>query len=212
MEGILSEVEIVHAIWQGQIVITPIISPDQIGPTIDIRLGTEFIIKRMDRLTHYDPVVFNRDYVGDPERIMRFYETVKRVKPNQFFVLHPGQFAIGCSLEYIRFSPAIGAQLEGKSSWAREGLNVHSTAGLIHPGHDGIIVFELHNVGSQPITLYPGARVAQLLIYKVSKEATGYGERGAKYSRYVTTSIGRPWEEWEFAALSERIKLGTQES
>lgn len=214
--GILNESEIVHAMLQGEIVITPLLSSDQIGPTVDLRLGTEFIIKKMESLPFLDPVRFNALYRDDPEQIMRFYEVVKRVEPTQEFILHPDQFAISCTMEYIHFSPSIGAQLEGKSSWARDGLNVHSTAGLIHAGHSGIIVLELHNNGTHPIALYPGTRVAQLLLYRLNSmelEAHAYADReGAKYSKYVATNIGRPWEDWEFSVLSSTIGQRTRNS
>jgi len=210
MNGILSEAEIVHALLQGDIVVTPLISADQIGPTIDLRLGTEFIVKRMDSLPYFDPLEFHRLHKEDPEQIMRFYEIVKRIDPTKPFWLHPSQFAIGCTIEYVHLPPIVGAQLEGKSSWAREGLNVHSTAGLIHPGHSGVIVFELHNAGTHPIALYPGTKVAQLWLYRLGRSVPqGYAEQGAKYAKYVATAIGRPWEDWEFEALSERIELGT---
>lgn len=206
MEGILSEVEIVHAMLQGDIVVIPAPSVDQIGPTLDLRLGTEFIIKRMDSMPHYDPREFRQIYDEDPEKIMRFYEIVKRVDPEQPFWLHPSQFAIGCTLEYVHLPAAIGADLEGTSSWAREGLNVHSTAGLIHPGHSGTITLELHNVGTHPIALYTGTRVAQLRLYRLGVPAPwAYAERKVRYAKYVAPTIGRPWEAWEFEALSERI-------
>ena len=213
-EGILSEIDILYSICREEIVITPLISADQLGPTIDLRLGTEFIVKRMDALTHYDPIHFSKDFKEDPEQIMRYYDEVRRINPTQYFVLHPSQFAIGCTLEYVKLPPSIGGQLEGKSSWAREGLNVHSTAGLIHPGHEGIIVFELHNAGFHPITLYPGARIAQLLFYRMTKDSPSpYGKQEtAKYSKSVSTSIGRPWVDWEFSALSEKVNSGQSQA
>ena len=206
MSGFLSEIEIVHAILHGDIRVMPLLSADQIGPTIDLRLGTEFIIRRMDSIPYFDPVQFHRYHEDDPEQLMRFYEIVKRVDPVVPFWLHPNQFAIGCTLEYVHLPRELGAQLEGKSSWAREGLNVHSTAGLIMPGHSGIIVFELHNVGTHPIALYTGTRVAQLLPYRLDRPSPrGYAEGEGKYARYVAASIGRPWDDWEFRVLSDRM-------
>jgi dCTP deaminase len=208
MDGILSESEIVHAVLNGEIAIEPVVSADEFGPTIELRLGTEFIVKRMDSMPHYDPIEFHDAYNRDPEQIMRFYEIVKKVDPNLPFWLHPNQFAVACTLEYVHFSPRIGAHLEGKSSWAREGLNVHSTAGLIHVGHSGIIVFELNNVGTHPIALYPGTKVAQLWIYRLRESAAhAYAEQeNAKYAKNIATSIGRPWQDWEYQAISEKFE------
>ncbi|MHB8104177.1 MAG: dCTP deaminase [Dehalococcoidales bacterium] len=209
MDGILSEVEIVQALYNNEIAIIPVISADEFGPTIELRLGTEFIIKKMDSVPHYDPVEFHNIYSQDPEKIWRYYEIVKRVDPTVPFWLHPNQFAIGCTLEYVHLPCDIGAHLEGKSSWAREGLNVHSTAGIIHIGHSGIIAFELHNVGTHPIALYPGTKVAQLELYRLSRSANkAYAElQSAKYAKHVATAIGRPWIDWEFTVLSDRIAL-----
>lgn len=213
------EAEIVTAMLNKEIVVTPLISTSQINSTIDLRLGTEFIVKRMDGLTHFDPVEFRTMWEEDPEQITRYYERIKRVlKPDakrpdvpiRPFILHPGQFALGCTLEYVRLAPSIGAFLEGVSSWAREALNVHSTAGIIHPGHDGIITFELHNLGTNPITLYAGTKVAQLLLYRASI-GEPYMNRG-KYRRNVSTSIGRPWEDWEYKAIADALKSSRRET
>jgi dCTP deaminase len=201
---ILNDVEVLHAILKDDIVVTPLVRPDQVGGTIDLRLGTEFVVKRMDRLTHFDPVRFNKEHRKDAEAAMQYYETIKRVEPNSYFVLHPGQFALGCTLEYIRLSKQIGGQLEGRSSWAREGLNVHSTAGLIHPGHEGVIVFELQNAGTHPLPLYPGIRVAQLWLYELSDTAKhSYSDENPKYLKDIETTYGRPWEDWDFDVLAD---------
>jgi deoxycytidine triphosphate deaminase len=164
----------------------------------------------MDRFTHLDPVDFHRRQKKDPEAVLKYYEVIKKVDPREPFILHPGHFALGCTLEYVRLDPDIGALLEGRSSWAREGLNVHSTAGIIHPGHRGIIVFELLNGGSHPIPLYPGTRVAQLLLYELEHAVVnpyGASDSEAKYLPDVAT-YGRPWEDWEFGHLSKELPPG----
>jgi dCTP deaminase len=99
----------------------------------------------------------------------------------------------------------VGAHLQARSSWARLGLNVHTTAPLIHPGHDGLIVFELHNVGELPIELYTGARVAQLWLYELPEsDAQGYADSDeAKYSKVLSTGVGRLWEDPEFGILAK---------
>ena len=203
---VLADSEVAFRLLSGDIVITPIISKDQVGTTVDLRLGSEFVVKKMDRLTHLDPVYFHRLEQSHPETVRGFYDTVKLVDPSKSFVLHPGQFALGSTLEYICLPPNIGGLLEGRSSWAREGLNVHSTAGIIHPGHRGIIVFELLNSGTHPLQLYPGIRVAQLLFYELEVDSQRpYGPvSGAKYGRYVATNFGRPWEDWEFRVLAKQ--------
>ena len=122
------------------------------------------------------------------------------------FILHPGQFALGSTLEYIELPANIGAQLEGRSSWAREGLNVHSTAGLIHPGHRGVIVFELQNVGTHPLPLYAGTRVAQLLFYRLPNASRKPYSKENRYFGMTETQFGAPWKDWEFGVLRKKIE------
>lgn len=200
---ILSDSEVVLALLNDDIAITPLLDCAQVKSTIDLRLGTEFVVKKMDRFTHLDPIDFHLIQKKNPEAVHQLYDVIKRLDPRTPFILHPNHFALGSTLEYISLKDDFGGMLEGRSSWAREGLNVHSTAGLIHPGHKGIIVFELSNSGSLPIPLYPGMRVAQLLIYKLAYKAkVPYGPSGdAKYAKYLATNFGRPWEDWEFACL-----------
>lgn len=204
---ILSDSEIVYYLLRNKIIITPLVDHAQVRSTVDLRLGTEFVVKKMDRWTHLDPIEFHRLQEKDPESVLQFYEVIKRLEPKTPFILHPNHFALGCTLEYIYLPPEIGGMLEGRSSWAREGLNVHSTAGIIHPGHKGIIVFELSNSGSHPIPLYPGMRVAQLLLYELANPTQSpYGpDVEAKYTKYVATNFGRPWEDWEFAWLAKKL-------
>lgn len=203
---ILSDAEIVLHLLNKDIVITPLVDYGQVKSTVDLRLGTEFVVKRMDRFPHLDPVLFYKEHKKDPDASLELSEVIKRIEPQTAFILHPNHFALACTLEYIFLPANIGGLLEGRSSWAREGLNVHSTAGIIHPGHKGIIVFELSNSGSHPISLYPGMRVAQLLLYELATDTQNpYGsDTGAKYTKYVATNFGRPWEDWEFDCLAER--------
>lgn len=203
---ILSDSEVVYHLLNDDITVTPLLDCNQVKSTIDLRLGTEFVVKRMDRFTHLDPIDFHIRQKEDPESVLHMYDVIKRLDPRSPFILHPNHFALGSTLEYIALPRHFGGMLEGRSSWAREGLNVHSTAGLIHPGHRGIIVFELSNSGSHPIPLYPGMRVAQLLIYDLASSTEipyGLGVN-VKYARYLATNFGRPWEDWEFACLAEK--------
>jgi len=206
---ILSDAEVVYYLLKGEkIVVTPLLDSAQVKSTIDLRLGTDFVVKKMDRFTHLDPITLHRVQKKDPEAVLQIYDVIKRPDPRSSFILHPKHFALGCTLEYVYLSPEIGGILEGRSSWAREGLNVHSTAGFIHPGHRGIIVFELSNSGSHPIPLHPGMRVAQLLLYELANSTElPYGpDVAAKYTKYVATNFGRPWEDWEFACLAESAR------
>jgi dCTP deaminase len=197
----LTDAEVVFALYSGSITITPIFSAEQLGPTVDLRLGTEFIVKKMDKLSFFDILRFNEMSNVAGNDIERYYERVRVIDPGEPFVLHPGQFALGSTLEYIELQANIGAQLEGRSSWAREGLNVHSTAGLIHPGHRGVIVFELQNLGTHPLPLYAGTRVAQLLFYRLPNMLKRPYSSNNRYFGMTETRYGAPWKDWEYERL-----------
>src|SRR3954454_14218778 len=100
------------------------------------------------------------------------------------FILHPGEFVLGATLERLGLPDDLVARLDGKSSLGRLGLQVHSTAGLADPGFEGQITLELSNVASLPITIYPGMRVAQLVFERLTTPADrpyGHGRLGSKY-------------------------------
>jgi dCTP deaminase len=97
------------------------------------------------------------------------------------FVLHPGQFVLTATLEYISLPPDLVAYVVGRSSWGRLGLNI-ATATMVAPGFKGAITFEMVNLGTVPIALYPGTRIAQLVFHQLSKaEAQQYGNKDSKY-------------------------------
>ena len=92
------------------------------------------------------------------------------------FILHPGEFVLGSTLERIRLPDDLVARLEGKSSLGRLGLLIHSTAGFIDPGWDGHVTLELSNVANLPITIYPGMKIGQISFMQMTEPAaTPYG-------------------------------------
>lgn len=96
-----------------------------------------------------------------------------------FFVLHPGQFALAASIERFTFAPNIVAQVNGKSSLGRLGLQVHATAGFFDPGWDGVATLELSNVAPLPLRLYPGMKIAQMVFMRSTTSAKRpYGSKG----------------------------------
>jgi dCTP deaminase len=111
------------------------------------------------------------------------------------FILHPGEFVLGSTLERIRLPDDLVARLEGKSSLGRLGLLIHSTAGFIDPGWDGHVTLELSNVANLPITIYRGMKIGQLSFMELSEPAASpygsdalgskyQGQRGPTPSRY----------------------------
>ncbi|AOZ72175.1 dCTP deaminase [Boudabousia tangfeifanii] len=100
------------------------------------------------------------------------------------FVLHPGEFVLGATLETVTLPDDIAARLEGKSSLGRLGLLTHSTAGFIDPGFSGQVTLELSNTATMPILLYPGMKIGQLCFFRLSAPAQKPYGQGATGSRY----------------------------
>lgn len=140
--------------------VTPILDPAQIGDgSIDVRLGPDFIVtKRATALPVFDPARVD-DIAG---RVRDYQEYVRRPLGSAFY-LHPGEFAIARTLEYITLPDSLNAQVLGRSSWGRLGL-VIATATVIQPKFKGTITLELANVGTVPIVLYVGVRIAQIVV------------------------------------------------
>jgi dCTP deaminase len=146
--------------------ITPLVDArDQIGEaSVDLRLGPDFIVaKRATGLATFDPA-----RVDEISRGIRDYQDYLRRPPGSAFYLHPGEFAIARSLEYITLPDYISAQVNGRSSWGRLGLII-ATAALIQPGFGGTITLELANLGTVPIVLYVGVRIAQISFWDVAE-------------------------------------------
>ena len=98
------------------------------------------------------------------------------VEDDTAFVLHPGEFVLGSTLERVRLPDDLVARLEGKSSLGRLGLLIHSTAGFIDPGWNGHVTLELSNVANLPVTIYPGMKIGQISFVQLSEPAeTPYG-------------------------------------
>ena len=115
------------------------------------------------------------------------------------FILHPGEFVLGSTLERIRLPDDLVARLEGKSSLGRLGLLIHSTAGFIDPGWDGHVTLELSNVANLPITIYYGMKIGQLSFVQLSEAAEtpyGSGDRGAKYQGQEGATPSRSWQNF----------------
>ena len=94
--------------------------------------------------------------------------------------LHPGHFVLGSTLEYIRMPAHVVGQVLGRSSWARMGLIV-ATAVLVQPGYSGVLTLELANIGDVPIKVYPGLRVAQLVVWNLAEPTHNAYQSSAKY-------------------------------
>jgi dCTP deaminase len=125
-----------------------------------------------------------------------------RIGPTEPIVLHPGEFALASTLEYICLPTTLAARLEGRSTWGRLGLQVHSTAGFVDPGFEGILTFELNNLGKLPLMLFAGIRIAQICFYTCAPTTIPYKRiPGAKYAEKTGSVSSMFFEDYEFAVI-----------
>lgn len=173
---ILSDKDIKKYIQAKKIVIKPQpIWSKQLGPaSLDIRLGKEFRVFNHIKKPYIDP--------KKQETFQGLTQLVK-IKNNQPFIIQPNHFVLAVTLEELKLPDDIGARIEGRSSWGRMGLLVHSTAGYIDPGFKGKLTLEMNNIGMVPILLYPEMKICQLAFELLSSPAkTPYcRKKGAKY-------------------------------
>ncbi len=141
--------------------------------SVDVRLDRYFRVFENHRYPHIDPALEQPDLT-------------RLVEPDadEPFILHPGEFVLGSSLESVGLPDDVAARLEGKSSLGRLGLLTHSTAGFIDPGFTGHVTLELSNVATLPIKLWPGMKIGQLCFFRLSSPSEhpyGSGEYGSRY-------------------------------
>lgn len=170
---ILSDRSIRSAISEGRIVIDPFDAAMIQPSSIDLRVDRYFRVFENHRYPFIDPKQNQLDLTTQVE--------TEAADP---FMLHPGEFVLGSTLESVRLGDDIVARLEGKSSLGRLGLLIHSTAGFVDPGFEGHLTLELSNVANLPIAIYPGMKIGQLSFYELSSPAESpYGTKraGSKY-------------------------------
>ncbi len=170
---ILSDRSIRSALDAGRIVIDPLAQRAVQPSSVDVRVGDGFRLFSNHRYPYID--------VKQPQPELTELVTADDEAP---FVLHPGEFVLGATLERIALPDDLVARLEGKSSLGRLGLLIHSTAGFIDAGFDGHVTLELSNVATLPITIYPGMPIGQIAFFQLDQPAEfpyGSTETGSKY-------------------------------
>jgi dCTP deaminase len=196
--------EAMHAPVKGRLVVAPLLENRQVGPaSIDLRLGTDFLFLKRRDMAGLDPSQLRADVGAE-----MVHELVS-VPIGSSLWLHPQQFVLGSTLEFVRMPSGLAGFLLGRSSWARLGLIVE-TAGLVQPGFAGTLTYELVNTGDSPIRLYPGLRVAQLAVHRLEKPTShsyrGDEEHPPKYVAAIGPGESRlAWEETE---ISKVLELG----
>ncbi|MDH6280507.1 dCTP deaminase [Rhodococcus sp. LBL1] len=170
---LLSDRDIRAEISSGRLGIDPFDSEMVQPSSVDVRLDSLFRVFDNTKYTHIDPALRQDELTSLVEPV-----------PGEPFVLHPGEFVLGSTLEVCTLPDDLAGRLEGKSSLGRLGLLTHSTAGFIDPGFSGHITLELSNVANLPITLWPGMKIGQLCLLRLTSAAENpYGSSavGSKY-------------------------------
>ena len=185
---ILSDRSIREALDAGHIVIDPLDGGAVQPSSVDLRLGHGFRVFRNHTMSHIDV-----------KQDLSALTSLVEVDADDPFILHPGEFVLGATLERVALPDDLVARLEGKSSLGRLGLLIHSTAGFVDPGFDGQLTLELSNVANLPITLYPGMRIGQISFQRMTTPADtpyGSGELGSKYHGQRGPVPSRYWENF----------------
>ncbi len=189
VQVIFSDRSIRDAIASGAIQIDPF-EPSYVQPSsVDLRVGSGFRVFVNHRYSRIDP----RDPQPDLTQLVE-------VEEEEAFMLHPGEFVLGSTLERVKLGNDTVARLEGKSSLGRLGLLIHSTAGFVDPGWDGHITLELSNVATLPIAIYPGMKIGQISFYRMTTEADfpyGSPELGSKYQGQSGPTASRSHRDFE---------------
>lgn len=184
---ILSDTSIRERLVSGDIGLETLPGYDifqQIGPaSVDFRLGNYFKIYKRDKVQIIDP--------GELIPV-EAVETIEVPDGGQF-ILHPGQFVLGVTIEKIKVPYDLVARCEGRSSLGRLGIIIHSTAGFIDPGFEGTITLEITNINEVPIALKPGMRIGQFAFETIhgTVENTYDKRRGSKYMHQVLPEESR---------------------
>jgi dCTP deaminase len=160
--------------------------PAMLQPSsIDVRLDRYFRVFNNTKYTHIDPKLQQDELTSLVEK-----------DNDEAFVLHPGEFVLGSTFEMVSLPDDLAGRLEGKSSLGRLGLLTHSTAGFIDPGFSGHITLELSNVANLPITLWPGMKIGQLCLFRLTSAAEfpyGSSKAGSRYQGQLGPTPSRAY-------------------
>jgi dCTP deaminase len=182
---LLSDRDIRASIAKGHIGLDPLDFSMVQPSSVDVRLDRFFRVFENHRYAVIDPSV-------EQPGLTRMVEP----EGGEPFILHPGEFVLGSTLEAVSLPDDVAARLEGKSSLGRLGLLVHSTAGFIDPGFTGHVTLELSNVASLPVKLWPGMKIGQLCFFQLSSPAEEpYGNKanGSRYQGQRGPTPSRGW-------------------
>jgi dCTP deaminase len=185
---VLSDRTIRRLVAEGRIGIDPFDDSLVQPSSVDVRVDRYFRVFRNARYPYIDV-----------KRPMEDLTELVEIDGGDPFILHPGEFVLGSTLERVTLPDDLVARLEGKSSLGRLGLLIHSTAGFIDPGWDGHVTLELSNVANLPITIYYGMKIGQLSFVQMTEPAESpYGSSGlgSKYRGQTGPTPSRYWQNF----------------
>ena len=182
---LLSDRDIKAEITAGRVKVEPFTEAMVQPSSVDVRLDRFFRVFENHKYSVIDPSTEQPDLTREVA-----------VTADEFFILHPGEFVLASTYEVITLPDDIAGRLEGKSSLGRLGLLTHSTAGFIDPGFSGHITLELSNVANLPVKLFPGMKIGQLCLIKLSSPAEHPYGSAVYGSRYQGQRGPTPSKSW----------------
>jgi dCTP deaminase len=186
---VLADRTIRRLVAEGRIEIDPYDESLLQPSSMDVRVDRFFRVFHNARYPYID--------VREPQEDLTELVELDDSRP---FILHPGEFVLGSTMERIRLPDDLVGRLDGKSSLGRLGLLIHSTAGFIDPGWDGHVTLELSNVANLPITIYYAMKIGQLSFVQMTEPAeTPYGadRLGSKYQGQMGPTPSRYWKNFD---------------
>ncbi|MFC1653952.1 dCTP deaminase [Patescibacteria group bacterium] len=181
----LADKDIVEAIKTKRVKMSPY-KRDQVGSVAyDLRLHNNFLVFH----NHSTAAIDVKKPFDVTER--------KKVRKNGWFVIHPGEFILGSTLEVVGLPDDLIGILEGRSSLGRLGLIVHATAGMVKPGFVGHLTLEMSNISKLPIKLYPGMRIGQIAFSEMKSKADAKeSEHTKRYLNQEAPAASKIWKDF----------------
>ena len=176
--AVLSDRDIRAALQAGRVRIDPYDSSCLQPSSVDLHLDGDFRVFRNNRYPYIDVRASQPDLTE-----------LVTIEADEPFILHPSEFVLAQTLEWVELPDDLVGRIEGKSSLGRLGLLIHSTAGYVDPGWKGNLTLELSNVANLPIALYRGMKIGQISFFRMSSPVERpYGSRelGSKYQGQST--------------------------
>ena len=186
---VLSDRTIREEIESGRIVIDPFEDSNVQPSSVDVRVDRQFRVFHNARYPYIDV----RQPMDDLTELVE-------ISGDEPFILHPGEFVLGQTLERVTLPNDLVARLEGKSSLGRLGLLIHSTAGFVDSGFSGNLTLELSNVANLPITIYHRMPIGQISFMRMDgpvERPYGSGEAGSKYQGQAEPTPSRFYKNFQ---------------